>query len=177
VGWLLSIIGFILVLVAVKYVSDVSQNKSIFNDMLISTVLAIVGVGVGVLVVLSTVLPAIRTLFPGGVPPNPGILPSGNIFSLLGGVLAGLAVIWVFLTISAFFLRRSYGKIAAYLNVGMFNTTALLYLIGAALTIVIVGFIILFVAEILQIIAFFSIPEQPPMPPATVTPTPITTTG
>jgi uncharacterized membrane protein len=69
--------------------------------------------------------------------------------------------------VSAIFLRRSYDKIGMRLNVNMFHTTGLLYLIGAALTIVIVGLFIVLIAEILQIVAFFSIPEQPPsaMPP------------
>jgi uncharacterized membrane protein len=51
----------------------------------------------------------------------------------------------------------------------MFNTTALLYLIGAATTIVVIGFVILLVAEILQIVAFFSLPEAPP-PTGTIPP-------
>ena len=51
------------------------------------------------------------------------------------------------------------------LNVGTFHTTGLLYLIGAALTIIFVGLVIVFIAEILQIVAFFSIPEQMPMGP------------
>jgi len=69
--------------------------------------------------------------------------------------------------VSAIFLRRSYDKIGMRLNVNMFHTTGLLYLIGAALTIVIVGLLIVLIAEILQIVAFFSIPEQlpSPMPP------------
>src|SRR2546425_241394 len=57
-------------------------------------------------------------------------------------------------------------------------------IIGAALTIVLVGFLILLIAEILQIVAFFSIPEQlpssmpaqqtwgPPAPPAPMPPSP-----
>ncbi len=51
------------------------------------------------------------------------------------------------------------------LNIGMFHTTGLLYLIGAALTILFIGLVIVFIAEILQIVAFFSIPEQMPMGP------------
>jgi len=47
----------------------------------------------------------------------------------------------------------------------MFHTAALLYLIGAALIILFgLWFIILFVAEILGIVAFFSIPDQVPQP-------------
>ena len=83
---------------------------------------------------------------------------------------------------SAIFLRRSYERIGVRLNVNMFQTTGLVYLIGAALTIVLVGFLILLIAEILQIVAFFSIPEQlpssmptqqtwgPPAPPAPMPP-------
>ncbi len=68
------------------------------------------------------------------------------------------------LIISAIFLRKSYEKIATHLNVNMFRTAALLYLIGAALVIVFgLGFILLFVAQILLIVAFFSIPDQMPM--------------
>ncbi len=62
------------------------------------------------------------------------------------------------------------------LGVGMFSTTGLIYLIGAALTIVFVGVILLFVALILNIVAFFSIPDnlagqpssQQPMSPTTM---------
>jgi len=86
--------------------------------------------------------------------------------------------------VSAIFLRRSYERIGVRLNVNMFQTTGLVYLIGAALTIVLVGFLILLIAEILQIVAFFSIPEQlpssmpaqqtwgPPAPPAPMPPSP-----
>ena len=183
VGGILAIAGFVLILVAVKNIADVSKNKAIFNSMLISTILAIVGFSVGIFVIIGSALAAFSNLFPGGIPFSslPGVLPenisTGSLISVIVGVLIGLAIIWVFLIISAIFLRRSYSKIAAYLNIKMFNTAGLLYLIGAALTIVLVWFLILFVAEILQIIAFFSIPDQPPMPPAIVSPSPIATTG
>lgn len=172
VGTVLAIAGFILILVAIKQIADTSQKKAIFNDMLIATILAIAGVAVGFLVLLSTFFATLSGLFPGGFPTTfaPGTplvsFSGGNIFGIVGGLLAGLAVIWISLIVSAIFLRRSYGKIADYLNVGMFRTAALLYLIGAALTIVLVGFLILFVAEVLQIVAFFSMPDQPPMQPA-----------
>jgi len=75
--------------------------------------------------------------------------------------LTGLAIIWVLLLASAIFVRRSYESIGKKIGIGMFGTTGLIYLIGAALTIVLVGFVLLFVALILNIIAFFSIAEQP----------------
>src|SRR5947208_7149157 len=82
-------------------------------------------------------------------------------FSLFFGILGAF---WVFTVISAIFLKRSYEKISQRLNVSAFATTGLLYLIGAALTIVFVGFLILLVALIFQVVAYFSIQDRPPSP-------------
>ena len=71
-----------------------------------------------------------------------------------------LAVAWIISIISAFFIRKSFNAVASALNVGMFSTAALLYLIGAFLVIVFIGAIVIFIAEILQIVAFFQIPVQ-----------------
>jgi hypothetical protein len=50
---------------------------------------------------------------------------------------------------------------AARLNINSFKTAGTLYFVGALLTVILVGFIILFIAYIFQIIAFFSIQETP----------------
>jgi uncharacterized membrane protein len=162
VGFILAIVGFILILVAVKNVSESVHEPAIFNDMIIAVLLTIVGLVVfGVIVVAAIFsflsLGNIGTVTPGTVPPG--------VLGAIGLLIVGLVVVWVFYLVSAIFLRRSYDKIGMRLNVNMFHTTGLLYLIGAALTIVIVGFLIILIAEILQIVAFFSIPDQ--LPPST----------
>jgi uncharacterized membrane protein len=156
VGFVVSIIGFVLMLIAVKYISDALNDSSLFTNVLIGIILAIVGVAIGSLVVIGAVLRFIglSRLTPGTTP-----VPT-NIFGLVLGVLAGLAVMWIMFTVGAYFQRKSYNTIATRLDVGMFRTAALLYLIGAALTIILIGFILLFVAQILFIIAFFSIREN-----------------
>jgi len=55
--------------------------------------------------------------------------------------------------------RRTQNSVASSLNIGLFSTEALINLIGSVLTVVLIGFIIIFIADIIQIIAFFSIPE------------------
>lgn len=162
-GFVLSIVGFILILIAVKYISEVVGDPKIFNNMIIAVVLAIVGLAVGGVVVFGAFyslvgLGNIGTLSPGTTPPS-------GFYSLLAAVIIGLIVIWIFYLIASIFLKRSYDTIATRLNVGSFHTAGLLYLIGAALTIIFVGIIIVFIAEILQIVAFFSIPEQTLMGP------------
>ena len=170
VGWVLSIAGAILVLVAIKYVSDILADPSIFKNMIVAVVLAIAGLVVGVAVVLSTVF---ATFGMGVLASNfgnmgaftPSSIPPGNWVGLILGVITGLAAMWVVLLVSSIFVRRSYGSMASKLGVSMFGTAGLLYLIGAALTIVLVGIVIIFIAEILNIVAFFSIPDQLPAAP------------
>lgn len=166
VGPLLGIAGFIMVLFAVKYISDALSDASIFNNMVISVVSAIAGLVFGVLFIVATVFAFIGFSMGPNLIPNfggfSGTIPTGDIIALIVSIFIGLAVVWICIIVSAFFLRKSFNAIGSRLKVGMFSTVALLYLIGAITTIVIVGFLILLVAEILQIIAFFSIPDQVP---------------
>jgi uncharacterized membrane protein len=176
-GWVLSLVGFVLVMVAIKNVSDAVGDRSIVNNMILSVVLAFVGLVVGVVLVLATVLRyvGLGSLTSGSFAPS--TMPAGDLVSMIVGLLGGLAVIWVLLVVSAYFTRRSYDSIASGLGVGMFRTTALVYLIGAALTIVLVGFILIFIALILNIVSFFSLPDAPPsmvpVQPAPIQPSPV----
>jgi uncharacterized membrane protein len=163
-GWVLSIVGFILVLLAVKYISEAVHDNVIFTYVLYAVIAGILAV-----LVIGFVVAAALALALAGI--TAGV--SADFLGLVVGAIAGLAAVWVLAIVGAYFLRKAFGRIATSLNVGLFKTTGLLYLIGAATTIVLVGFIILFVALILQIVCFFSIPEQPaagPAPPAPVQP-------
>lgn len=151
VGFIVGIVGLILVLIAVRYISDSVGDPAIFSNMLYSVIAGVVGFAAATAMAITTAATLLVSM------PVPG---PQFVMSILGLVIAFLAVIWVALVISAIFLRRSFNAIASSLGVGMFSTAALLYLIGAALTIVFVGFIVLLIAEILMVVAFFSIPEE-----------------
>ena len=142
----ISIVGYILILIATKYVSDELGDKSIFDNMLYAVIAGIVGVAAAAFIIFT------------------GAAFSAVTFtaSAIAGVIVGLAIAWVFLIVSSIFIRRSYNVMATKLNVGNFKTAGTLYFIGAILTIILVGFIILFVAAIIQIIAFFGIPDSVP---------------
>jgi uncharacterized membrane protein len=167
IGWLLAVVGFILTLMAVKNISEAVGDRSIFNNMLISVVLSIVGVVVGGVLLVATVFRYMGLGYLSGqYGPDfsPSTMPMGDILAFASSILIGLAAVWIFLLVSAIFLRRSYTEIAAKLNIKMFDTAALLFLIGAALTIILIGFLLILVAQILLVIAFFSIVDQPPQP-------------
>ncbi len=158
VGGILSIIGWILVLVAVKNVADTLGDNSIFSNMLIAAVLSIVGIIVATVVVLAVVFQFVGvgsafTFTPGAAPP-------ADFYALLASIVLGLIAVWVFYLVASIFLKKSYDSIALKTNIGTFHTSGLLFLIGAITTVILVGFIIILVAIILQIVAFFSLPEQ-----------------
>ena len=162
-GFIVAIIGFILILIAVKYVSEVLTDRTIFNNMIIAVIMAIVGSVAFFVAVVGAIYSFVGL---GGFSSfMPSTVPSADFIALLTSIIIGAVIAWVFFLVGSIFLKRSYDTVAMKLNVGMFHTTGLLYLIGAALTIIFVGLVIVFIAEILQIVAFFSIPEQMPMGP------------
>ncbi|HXW95419.1 MAG TPA: DUF996 domain-containing protein [Nitrososphaerales archaeon] len=142
----ISIVGYILILIATKYVSDELGDKSIFDNMLYAVIAGIVGVAAAAFIIFT------------------GAAFSAITFtgSAIAGVIVGLAVAWIALIISSIFIRRAYNTMATKLNVGTFRTAGTLYFVGAILTIILVGLIVLLVAAILQIIAFFGIPDSVP---------------
>jgi uncharacterized membrane protein len=163
-GPALAIAGFILILIAVKYISDHLQDKAIFNNMVIAALAGVLGVVVAVLIIFASILSYVGLHpFAGTSIDVPPPLSRG-VFGLLAAILLALLVMWALYLVSAVYLRRSFDSIAAKLNVNLFGTAALLYLLGAVLTIILIGFLLIFIAEILQLLAFFSIAEQPIQP-------------
>jgi len=161
-GGVLAIVGLILVLIAVKYIADVLADQTVFNNMIIAVVLSIIGLVALIVIVLSAFYSFIGfrnfSFMPGTAPPV-------GFVAFVTSIIIGAVIAWVFFLIASIFLKRSYETIGTRLGIGTFHTTGLLYLIGAALSIIGIGLIIVFIAEILQIVAFFSIPEQMPMGP------------
>jgi uncharacterized membrane protein len=188
---IVELIGAVLVLVSLYGLSGYFREPGIFKNALIGVVAGVVGavlaVIVGFTVVLSSVTPLLHQLYPGwdgnwaslqGMTPDTSQFTSGNfdpsiILPVLTGVIAVLAILWIFAIIATYFIRRSLKQLSARSNVGLFGTAGTLLLIGAFLTIILIGFILMWVAVVLLAIAFFQIkrsePEfaQPPPPPTT----------
>jgi uncharacterized membrane protein len=176
-GWLIAFVGLILVLVAVKYIADEIKDHSIFNNFLLTFIIVIIGAVVAIFIIIISYFS-----FGAGIdwtkfqnvtsaPQFYQMMQAKGVVPFLTSIIAGLLVLWFTLIIATYFLRKSYNKIAIGTHTSMFHTAGLLYLIGAVTAIVLVGFIIIFVAFILQIIAFFSMPET--LAATTATPQPM----
>jgi uncharacterized membrane protein len=160
---ILSLIGFIMVFIAVKMIADEVKEKGIFDNFLYSFVTFIVAFVVLIamaLVVLASV---------GGIEfftnlSNSAMTDPMEIFNtlqpVLFGAIAALLIFWVIAVIASLFYRKSFNLIAEKTGIKWFATAGLLVFIGTITTIILIGFIILLIAGIIEIIAFFSLPDK-----------------
>lgn len=161
VGWILGIVGLILILIAIRNLSDLLKDHSIFTNMLysvISEIVAIVVLGVGVIVAIYRLL-GLGTFTGTDFIPGPNVTTGDWIAFVIGWIPVLLAV-WIVFIISAIFIHRSLSSVADGTSVRLFGTTGLIFLIGAIATIVVIGFLLIFVAEIMLAVSFFSINEN-----------------
>ncbi len=179
---ILTIIGAILLLIGLKGLADVYGEAGIFNNTLYAIITTIVGAVVGI---ASIVITALATLASLGIRltdvndwSNLGTELANRltnlsdfsvIWTLIGALIIAVIIIFVFAIIAVFFFRKSLSALTAKTGVGLFRTAGLLMLIGAVLTIILIGALLIWVAWILVAVAFFQIRTQatqaPPPPP------------
>jgi uncharacterized membrane protein len=82
-------------------------------------------------------------------------------FNAAGYIFLTLAIFFVLAVISAIFFRKSMSLSAKKTGVGLFGSAGLVLLIGAILTIVFFGVILLWISLLLIAIAFFQIKSEP----------------
>jgi len=165
----LSIVGIIMVLIGMKNLSQAYNDQSIWKNTLYAVIFGIIGMIASGLTLVS--------LFFGGIFTSAalGVEDTAGIIGLIVGVILFLVVAFIFYLLEAIYIRRAFNSLANKSEVGLSRTGGLLLLIGAILTIFLVGLILIFVAWILILVAFFQIPtnttsqqyQTPPPPPMT----------
>jgi uncharacterized membrane protein len=191
---ILALVGLILILVGLNGLANIYRERGIFNNSLYGLIAGIVGAVIAgvvlVVSVLTTLANFLQKIYPSwngswstisslsGMTPNVSSITFSDIAPLLEGLLTVFLVLWVFIIVWAFFARRSLKMLATKSSVGLFSTASLLLIIGAVLTIIVIGVLLMWIAVLLMAIAFFQIKpqaEQPPsaVPPPASTPTPV----
>jgi uncharacterized membrane protein len=149
-----SIVGIILVFVGMKGLAEYYKDDRIYHGALRGLVfLIIAAIAVAVLVPLFMLGGAFGIFVLG---------PLGVGFGLVSFFLL-IAVVFIFYLLAAMNLRKAFNALAQKSGEHMFETTGMLLFFGAILTIIIVGFVLIFLAWVFATIAFFSIkvPSQP----------------
>ena len=160
----LGLVGLILLLISLKGLSGYYNEKGIFDNALYGIVTAIIGV---VVFVAGIAVAAVGLLSDLGIAWSDWAAIQGLDWQAvvtwdiiephIAVIIGSFVALFAFVVVSDIFLRRSLTIISAKTKVNLFGTAGLLILIGAMLSIIVVGFILIWVALIMLTVAFFSI--------------------
>jgi uncharacterized membrane protein len=153
-----SIVGIILVFIGMKGLSEDYKESAIYQEALwglIFGIIASVALAAGIILAIPI-----------------GIFTFG--FGAIVVTLGTLVVVFIFYVMMAMHFKRAFSILAQKTGEHSFETAANLLWIGAILTIVVVGFFLIFIAWIFATIGFFSIKttNQPTQPYSYTAPPP-----
>jgi uncharacterized membrane protein len=144
----LSLAGYIIFMIAMNGLANYYKDRMIFNNVLYALLVIIVGAIVaGVLAFVLILSSILRLGVASGTP-----LPSTEMFlrDMIGFMIPVFIVVAVFAMIEAIFFWRAFNRLAAKSQVGLFRTSGLLFLMGAAVSVTVglIGAMLLFAGAI-----------------------------
>ena len=157
-GWILGIIGVVLLLKGMKELSNYYQDEKIYQDSLTGVkfyIIALVAAAVSMAGLFIGIGSATGFKF------TPDFAPTAGFGAGLAVFFAGLVIAFVFYLLATSHLRRTFNTLAQRSGEASFTTAGTLLRWGAILTIVLVGLILIFIAWIFATIGFFTMkPRQ-----------------
>ncbi len=156
-GWVLGIIGVVLLLRAMKELSNYYQDERIYRDSLTGVKFYIVAI-VAVAVAIASV--ALGVFSATGFPTGTGFVFTSGFAAGLGAFFIGLIVAFVFYILAATHLRKVFNNLAEKSGEQSFATAGNLLWWGSILTIIVVGLVLIFVAWIFATIGFFAMKSR-----------------
>ncbi len=178
----IGIVGLILMLVGIKGLADYYHDDRIFNNALYGSITGVVGVVVTAATAfigfLSAAADFFRKVFPGwngdwrslsGMTPDTSSITLSDVAPFIAIIFAVILIAFVFALVTALLYRKSLLNLKDKTSVGLFGSASLLLLVGGALSIILIGYILMWIALLLVAIAFFQIkqPMQEPQAPPT----------
>jgi uncharacterized membrane protein len=164
VGWILGIIGIILLIRSIKEFANYYQDNQIYENALTGVKFYIIALIAAAVAITSIVIGAASAT--GFTFKEPFVFTAGFAAGLIA-FLAGLIIAFVFFVLASTHLRKTFDTLAQKSGEHSFTTSASLLWWGSILTIIGVGFILIFVAWIFAVIGFFTMraPQQQPYAP------------
>jgi uncharacterized membrane protein len=143
----LSLVGIVLVLIAMKGVSEYYEDEGIFKNALYGFVFGFIGV-IALVIFIVLFVVGFATISP---------IPVAIPYAGFAFVIVVLIVQYVFSIISAIFYKRSLESLATKSKENIFSTSGVILVVGAIIPII--GEILKFISWILAAVGFFSIKE------------------
>jgi len=156
-GWILGIIGVILLLRGMKELSNYYQDEEIYKNALTGVkyyIVALLAAAVAITALVIGIWTATGFTFTSGFIPTAGF--GVGIISFLGGIV----IAFVFYIVATSHLRRTFNTLAQKSGEASFTTAGNLLFWGAILTIVLVGLLLILIGWIFATIGFFTMKSQ-----------------
>jgi uncharacterized membrane protein len=166
---IIEVIGGLLIIVSLYGLASFYKNKAIFTNALFAGIAATIGVIIVSIITVIKLLPLsddlLYQIYPNwngdpstiqSLTPDLANLDISAVMPILTVILLIAVVFCVFAIIAAFFARRSLKELATQSGINRFTTVGLLLLIGAILTILLIGVIIIWISTLILAITFFS---------------------
>jgi uncharacterized membrane protein len=165
-----ALVGLVLLILAFHGLADRYHDRSIFNNMIYGGVVFIVGIVIAVVifVVAAVGMMTVLGLSSSGWS-DPTVWQNVNwntvdwksLAPYLGAVAVALIVLFVFTVIASVMIRRSLKTLAQKSDTHMFATAGTVLFVGAILTIILVGFLLIWIALVLLLVAFIKLKDKP----------------
>jgi uncharacterized membrane protein len=175
VGWVLAIIGVILLLRGLKELANYYQDNEIYKNSLTGVkyyIIALIAAGAAITAIVVGIGTATGFKFHSTFTLTPG-------FGIgLAAFFAGLLIAFIFNVLAASHLRNTFNTLEQKSGEHSFGTAGSLLWWGSILTIIGVGLILIFIAWIFAVVGFFSMKSRQQQPNGSqqysYTPPPIT---
>jgi uncharacterized membrane protein len=160
-GWILGIIGVILLLRGMKELSNYYQDEEIYKNTLTGVkyyIIALVAAAVAIAAITIGIASATGFTF------TTGFIPTVGFGIGLIASLAGIIVAFVFYVLATLHLRKTFNTLAQKSGETSFATAGTLLWVGAILTIILVGLILILIGWIFATVGFFTMKPQQQQP-------------
>jgi uncharacterized membrane protein len=157
VGWVLGIIGVVLLLRGMKELSNYYQDENIYQNSLTGVkyyIIAIIAAAVAIASITVGIGAATDFTFDTNF-----VLTTGFAVGL-AAFIAGVIVAFVFYVLATSHLKRTFNTLAQNTGEASFTTAATLLWFGAILSIILVGFALILVAWVFATIGFFTMKSR-----------------
>lgn len=171
----LPIVGFILMLIGLKGLSEYYNESGIFNNFLYGIIVAVVGVVVAAAIAITAFLGFISIIVPnwngdwttlisqlGNVNIDTNVA-TNEALPYVGLLLLDWVLLFVFTLIFALLFRRSANQLIMKSSVGLFGSIGTVLLVGGVLSILAIGYLLIWIALLLFAIAVFQVKEPIPL--------------
>jgi uncharacterized membrane protein len=155
-GWVLAIVGVVLLVMGMKELSKYYQDENVYKNTLTGVkfyVVAVVAAAAAIVAIMIDIALATNFKFT-------NLVPTVGFGIGVAALLAGLVVAFVFYILAASHLKRALDSLAQKSGEASFTTAGTLLWLGAILTIVLVGLVLIFVAWIFATMGFFSMKSR-----------------